>query len=83
MELSKLVGANKSFLEQELPHIASLMCSSMEQLVAQSDVVVVTNSGKDFRLVPELMEKEQTLIDLVGIAKMNGDMVGVYEGICW
>jgi GDP-mannose 6-dehydrogenase len=83
VELSRLIGANKSFLEQELPHIASLMCSSVEQLVEQSEVVVMTNSGKGFRHAPDRMRQEQTLIDLVGIAKGNGDLKAGYEGICW
>lgn len=83
IQLSRLVGANKLFLEKELPHIASLMCSSINQLVSQSEVVVVTNDSIAFRQVPRLMHRQQALIDLVGIAKSNGDVQGVYEGICW
>jgi GDP-mannose 6-dehydrogenase len=83
VELSRLVGANKSFLEQELPHIASLMCSSIEQLVAQSEVVVVTHGSKAFEQVPRLLNGHQALIDLVGVAKNNSDRQNAYEGICW
>jgi GDP-mannose 6-dehydrogenase len=83
VQLSRLVGANKSFLEQELPHIASLMCSSIEQLASQSEVLVITNGSKTFRQVPHLMNGHQVLIDLVGIAKNKGDMQSLYEGICW
>ena len=78
-----MVGANKTFLEQELPHIASLMCTSMEQLVAQSEVVVVTQGSSAFSQVPEQMNKHQVLIDLVGIAKDIGELDGNYQGICW
>jgi GDP-mannose 6-dehydrogenase len=83
VELSRLVGANKSFLEQELPHIASLMCSSIEQLVAESEVVVVTHGSKAFRQMPRLLNGRQTVIDLVGIAKNDTDGYSRYEGICW
>lgn len=83
VQLPRLVGANKSFLESELPHIASLMCSSIEQLVLQSEVVVITNGSKAFRQVPQLLQPDQVLIDLVGIAKSAGDIQGRYEGICW
>jgi len=83
VELSRLVGANKSFLEQELPHIASLMCSSIEQLVAESEVIVITHGSETFKQVDRLLDKGQTLIDLVGSAKASGNMPGVYKGICW
>ena len=83
VELSRLIGANKTFLENELPHIASLMCSSMEELISQSDVIVITNGSKAFRQAPELMNKDQILIDLVGVAKEGRAIPGVYEGIGW
>ncbi|HZT34782.1 MAG TPA: nucleotide sugar dehydrogenase, partial [Nitrososphaera sp.] len=66
VELSRLVGANKSFLEKELPHIASLMCASVEQLVSQSEVVVITTNSKAIHQVPSLIQPHQTLIDFVG-----------------
>jgi GDP-mannose 6-dehydrogenase len=83
LQLSKLVGANKLFLEKELPHIASLMSSSMEQLISQSEVIVIANGSQTFHQVASLMNSEQILIDLVGIAKGNGYRPEKYEGICW
>ncbi len=83
VELSRLLGANKAFLEGELPHIASLLCPSMEELISQSEVIVITNGSKAFRQAPELMNKQQVLIDLVGIAKEGRELPGVYEGIGW
>ncbi len=83
LQLSRLVGANKVFLERELPHIASLMCSSIEQLISQSEVVVVTNNSKAFLHVSQILQDDQILIDLVGIARSDNGTHGVYEGICW
>lgn len=82
-ELSRLIGANKCFLEREIPHIASLMRSSIDELVSESEVVIVTNGNSNFRKVPELLTDQQVLIDLVGIARCNGNTRGHYEGICW
>jgi GDP-mannose 6-dehydrogenase len=79
----RLIGANKTFLERELPHIASLMRPSIEEVVKQADVIVVANGSQAFRRVPELIQEHQTLIDLVGIARINGDMRGAYESIGW
>ena len=79
----KLVGANRAFLERELPHIASLMRPSIEQVVGESQVLVITNGTLDFGCVPQMMHRDQLLIDLVGIAKNKTAVQGRYEGICW
>jgi len=83
IQLARLVGANKSFLEKEIPHITTLMCSTIEDLVEQSEVIVVTNGSPEFRQVPVMMREDQTLIDLIGVVKEAGGLNGRYEGICW
>lgn len=83
VELGRLVGTNKAFLEREIPHIASLMCSSLEELLEWAEVVVVTHAGASFRRVLPLIREDQKLIDLVGIARNGADIRGAYEGICW
>ncbi|MGE5618681.1 MAG: UDP-glucose dehydrogenase family protein [Sphingomonadaceae bacterium] len=69
---SALTGANKSYLERELPHIASLMRSSIEEAVTDAEVVVIANSSRAFRRVPDLLNRHQVLIDLVGITGEDG-----------
>jgi GDP-mannose 6-dehydrogenase len=84
VEPGRLMGANKSFLERELPHIALLMRPSIDDIIAQAEVVVVATGSAAFHGVPQLMREDQILIDLAGIAQRHGnDMRGTYEGICW
>ena len=83
LQLSRLMGANKLYLEKELPHIASLMSTSIEKLITDSEVIVVANGGKTFSQVPNLLHHDQTIIDLVGIAKNLDQTQAVYEGIGW
>lgn len=83
VELGRLVGTNKAFLEREIPHIASLMCSSLEELLDRVDVVVVTQGGAPFRRVLPLIQEDQTLIDLAGITRNDVDIRAAYEAICW
>jgi GDP-mannose 6-dehydrogenase len=83
IQLARLVGANKAFLEKGIPHITTLLCSTMEELVEQSDVLVVANSAAEFRQIGEKMKPGQYLIDLVGIAKTIEGSQCQYEGICW
>lgn len=83
VDLSKLIGANKSYIETELPHIASLMRSSIDDVLETSGVVVLANSSPAFRSVRNRMRDGQVLVDLVGLAKNGNGSRGVYEGICW
>ncbi|MCL4488731.1 MAG: UDP-glucose/GDP-mannose dehydrogenase family protein [Chloroflexi bacterium] len=83
VRLAELVGANKSFLEQQMPHIASLMRSSIHQVLDTVDVVVIANGSPAFRQVPELVRPDQVLVDLVGLGRGNAVSRGMYEGICW
>jgi GDP-mannose 6-dehydrogenase len=83
VEPNKLVGANRTFLERELPHIAQLMRSSIEAVLSEAEVIVVTNKSANFGDVFQKMRADQILIDLVGITKNSKTIKGRYEGICW
>ncbi len=66
VELPKLIGANRSYIEEALPHIATLMRPSLDEVIAESEVIVVANGGKAFRDVAANLGPDQVLIDLVG-----------------
>jgi GDP-mannose 6-dehydrogenase len=83
IKVEELLGANKSFLEREIPHIFTLMCASLEAVVAESEVIVIANGSARFRSVPPLLGAQQTLIDLVGTARERESHGGAYEGLCW
>lgn len=83
VEPEHLFGANRAFLERQLPHIARHMRSSIDEVIAEADVVVITNGSQGFRHVPALLRDDQVLIDLVGVGRMNAKTRGVYEGIAW
>ena len=83
VEPDRLVGANRTFLERELPHIASLMRSSVDDVLSDAEVVVVANGSPEFGQVPESLREDQVLVDLVGVAKENVKGRGRYEGLCW
>src|SRR5206468_1666619 len=78
---NRLVGENRVFLERELPHIASLMRPSIDDVTSEAEVVVVTNTSSVFREVGGVIREDQILIDLAGAARNNGHRPARYEGI--
>ena len=44
--IARLVGANRRYIEEEIPHIASLMCDDVEALVDHAEVLVIGSRGR-------------------------------------
>lgn len=81
--LARLHGANRAYIEREIPHIATLMCDSMEEVLAVSDVIVIGNQAPDFRQALQQASPDHVIVDLVRILKDGGQSHARYEGICW
>jgi GDP-mannose 6-dehydrogenase len=67
VSLAHLVGANREYVTAHLPHIATLLRPSLEEVVAESDVLVIANGDGEFARLPDLMRAEQALVDLTGL----------------
>ena len=78
-----LHGANRAFYERRLSHIAAIICPSIEEVMQEAEVLVVTNGSPTFQDLPHKLLPHQTLIDLAGVINKNGTLRGNYEGICW
>jgi GDP-mannose 6-dehydrogenase len=83
LDLSNIIGANRHFLLNELPHIADLMRSSIEAVVAESDVIVIANNDASFAKVDQLATDGQVVIDLVGLDHGFEHTNGRYHGVYW
>jgi GDP-mannose 6-dehydrogenase len=84
VSIARLVGANKEYIQKEIPHVSSLMRSSAEELVHESDVVVISNGSEEFRKVlAQSTRPDQVVIDLVRIIANPKVLKGQYYGICW
>jgi len=83
VSLARLHGANKAYIEKQIPHIATLMCGSMEGVLAESDVIVIGNKAPEFQQALERVRPDQTIIDLARISKDLDRSDAQYQGICW
>jgi len=81
VSLARLVGSNREYIEHEIPHIARLMRSSIDEVLSTADTIVIGNKSEEFRQIEARVRPDQTVIDLVRLFDRpsgNG-----YQGICW
>jgi GDP-mannose 6-dehydrogenase len=83
VSLSQLIGANRRYIEQTIPHISSLMVPNIGDIFAQSEVIVVGKKTPQFVDALAKSLDGKGLIDLVGAWREPATGKGNYEGICW
>ncbi len=82
VSLAKLHGANKRYLNEAIPHITSLMESSVSKVLDKSDLVIVSKKADHFKKEIEALERDICIVDFV---RMFTEHKGTphYEGISW
>ena len=87
VRLASLVGANREYILNHIPHIGRLMVDRPEQLIEQSEVVVVASADGEFAPLLEKLPQGKSVIDLVGAwstdASAHSAHMEAYEGIAW
>ena len=78
VNLSRLVGANRAYVYEHLPHIAKLMVDDVDDVVNHGGTIVIGNRDRYFAEVVGRLNMSQRVVDLVRI-----DAERAYNGICW
>jgi GDP-mannose 6-dehydrogenase len=82
--LGRLIGSNRQFIEDEIPHIGSLLREDASTVIASSEIVVLGTKAVDKKALKAQLRPNQRLIDLVNIEKeQRCTDWPTYEGICW
>jgi GDP-mannose 6-dehydrogenase len=82
VNIASLVGANRDFILNRVPHISRLMVDHLSAILDHSQTIVIGNKDPDFAAVLNQLRDGQSIVDLVRISdQKSGD--GQYEGICW
>jgi GDP-mannose 6-dehydrogenase len=82
VSLSKLVGANKEYIEREIPHISRLMAGSIEDVLDHAEVILVGNQAPEFSEIEARLNGHKLVVDLVRIFGLRTSDER-YHGICW
>lgn len=83
VHLSNLLGANRRFIEQHVPHIGSLLRRDLVSVLHDAEVIVVgLEQAAIFDALREHVRDDHLIIDLVNIPSRMG-LRGAYAGLCW
>lgn len=83
VHLSNLLGANRRFIAEHLPHLGSLMKSDLGTVVGESELLVVgLNDASTLEALRGHVRDDQILIDLVNIPNRH-TWRGKHVGLCW
>ena len=64
VSLARLVGANRRYIEEEIPHIASLMCEDIQQLLDHAEVLVIGTASREAALALAAIGPDHIVVDL-------------------
>ncbi|MEA3343060.1 MAG: nucleotide sugar dehydrogenase, partial [archaeon] len=79
--LSSIFGANKDYITKEIPHIHRLFCSTVEEVVNNSELIIISKSEQTFKKITQITTNRHTIIDMVRLFKAK-ELNCNYEGIC-
>ncbi len=83
VNLSFLIGANKRYIEESIPHVGELMNDDVHAVIENNEVIVVGIGDKN--LLEALVDNAkpgQIVIDLVNM-KNKDQLNCIYQGLCW
>jgi GDP-mannose 6-dehydrogenase len=82
--LGQLLGTNLQYIEDEIPHIGSLMSADMAGILKDAETVVIGTRAFNEEVLRESLQDGQLVIDLTSSGRptyMNGKLA--FEGLCW
>ena len=83
VNLSRLIGANKRFIEESIPHIGNLMVEDNETVLTDAQVAIVSvATPAALKALAAHSNADLAVVDLVGLPR-DKIKCARYSGICW
>ncbi len=82
VNIASLVGANRDFILNRIPHISRLMVKRIDTVLEHAQTIVIGNKDPEFQNVLDRLREDQAVVDLVRISSRRSEK-GKYDGICW
>jgi GDP-mannose 6-dehydrogenase len=77
------MGANRTYIEKEIPHLERLMVISPEAALSGSRIAVIGHIAPEDRSSLLAGLAGHIVIDLSGMASLQTRPGITYEGLCW
>jgi GDP-mannose 6-dehydrogenase len=78
---ANIIGANREYVEREIPHLWSLMRDTTAEVIAASETIVIGNTSREYRELGEALDA-RLIIDLARALPGRTSGAG-YQGMCW
>ena len=83
IDMERLLGANRRFVETEVPYMPDRMRTDLDEVVQNSEIIVVANGSAEYKDVGRLLKPGQVLVDLVHAVDRASLVHGEYHGLAW
>jgi GDP-mannose 6-dehydrogenase len=84
VSLGRILGSNRHFIEEVIPHIGSLLSTDLESVLEEAEVVVISTKSVPGAELTRYLRPDHVVVDLVNLdqaKRLNAG--GCYDGICW
>jgi len=78
---SKLTGRNKEFIDNHIPHLSKLLVDSLDKLIDESEIIVISNKDKQYIEILKGIE-DKVIVDLTNLHQYFGSKQN-YFGFNW
>ncbi|WP_127846057.1 nucleotide sugar dehydrogenase [Psychroflexus aestuariivivens] len=82
VHLSSLLGKNKDYINNHIPHIYKLLKEDINEVIEESEVIVIGNNSEEFATILPQIPESKIIVDLVRVDNQKTSK-GNYIGICW
>jgi GDP-mannose 6-dehydrogenase len=83
VEVSRLTGKNRAFIEREIPHLGALMVGSSAAALDNADLIVIGQAGPEEIAEITSRHANRPIVDLQGVDAPQLVNSPAYVGICW
>jgi GDP-mannose 6-dehydrogenase len=83
VSLARLMGANKQYINEQIPHLSQHLCESIDDVIDRSELIVIGNAAPEFSDAITRCRADQVVVDLVRIPLDFSKVRAQYDGICW
>lgn len=83
IDMERVLGANRRFVEDEVPYLPERLRTNLEDVLAGSDVLVIGNRSPEYRGIGATLRPGQAVVDLVAAVDRATVTAGEYHGLAW